>query len=396
MPYLDSLPADATLGDVFAAYPDTSQPLRAYHDALLRGPSPFTEGERELIAAYVSGLNACAYCRGVHTATAETYGIAEGVLTQLLDDLERAPVDLLRRIEATLQSGRVQAAHAAGGGRDPDTATDVGGQGGDSTVRLHTFDWLIPTRCHAALGVPPREASTFGSEPKISVDAGCKAADRAGVGPLDLGERESVVSSQPTSLSEPDKAIAVLREVANRRDQGVGFVEGLPELMTEVRELGCRRAGGQDRGPYCHGPAQQRLEASHQQQAPRVAELSVQHRRATGEPEQAWGRVMERGPWDSVPCTCRSGGLQRGDSFYTARGGRTKYCHSRSHLLSPCGCSVGLRMATCCQARFGLARNRSPRSTGLTHSASQSPETNNLQYKGENTCSDSSQLSPSS
>ncbi len=93
MPYLDSLPADATLRDVFAAFPDTSHPLRAFHDALLRGPSPFTEGERELIAAYVSGLNACVYCHGVHTATAETYGIAEGVLTHLLDDLDGAPVD---------------------------------------------------------------------------------------------------------------------------------------------------------------------------------------------------------------------------------------------------------------------------------------------------------------
>ncbi len=56
MTYLPSLPADAILLDVFRAYPGTSRPLLAYHQALLRGPSPLSVAERELIAAYVSGL----------------------------------------------------------------------------------------------------------------------------------------------------------------------------------------------------------------------------------------------------------------------------------------------------------------------------------------------------
>ena len=59
MTYLPSLPDDAVLLDVFRAYPATSRPLLEYHQALLRGPSPLTVAERELIAAYVSGLNAC-------------------------------------------------------------------------------------------------------------------------------------------------------------------------------------------------------------------------------------------------------------------------------------------------------------------------------------------------
>ena len=87
------MPDDAVVKDAFDAFPATSQPLRDYHDALLRGPSPFTEGERELIAGYVSGLNACTYCHGVHSATAEAYGIAEGLLSNLLDDVEQAPID---------------------------------------------------------------------------------------------------------------------------------------------------------------------------------------------------------------------------------------------------------------------------------------------------------------
>lgn len=78
--------------DVFRAYPQTSRPLLDYHQALLRGPSPLSVAERELIAAYVSGLNACRYCHGVHTATAQAFGIPEGTLAALLDDLGTAPV----------------------------------------------------------------------------------------------------------------------------------------------------------------------------------------------------------------------------------------------------------------------------------------------------------------
>jgi hypothetical protein len=36
MTYLPSLPADAVLLDVFRAYPETSRPLLAYHQAVLR------------------------------------------------------------------------------------------------------------------------------------------------------------------------------------------------------------------------------------------------------------------------------------------------------------------------------------------------------------------------
>ncbi len=92
MTYLPSLPDDAVLLDVFRAYPATSRPLLEYHQVLLRGPSPLTVAERELIAAYVSGLNACRYCHGVHAATAQAFGISEGTLDALLDDVGTAPV----------------------------------------------------------------------------------------------------------------------------------------------------------------------------------------------------------------------------------------------------------------------------------------------------------------
>ncbi len=40
----------------------------------------------------MSGLNACAYCHGVHTATAQAFGVSEGTLGALLDDVGAAPV----------------------------------------------------------------------------------------------------------------------------------------------------------------------------------------------------------------------------------------------------------------------------------------------------------------
>ena len=59
----------------------------------MRGPSPFTQGQRELIAAYVSGLNACDYCHGTHVGVAEACGVAPGLIKELLHDIETAPVD---------------------------------------------------------------------------------------------------------------------------------------------------------------------------------------------------------------------------------------------------------------------------------------------------------------
>ena len=93
MSYLTSLPAETTLLQVFTAYPDSARPLLALHEVVMRGPSRLTPGEREFIAAYVSGLNACDYCHGIHTVTAAAFGVAEEVLTAAVADVETAPVD---------------------------------------------------------------------------------------------------------------------------------------------------------------------------------------------------------------------------------------------------------------------------------------------------------------
>jgi uncharacterized peroxidase-related enzyme len=104
MAFLPSLPKGASLLNLFKAFPEASTPLIRFIEVLLRGPSPFTKGERELIAAYVSGLNQCQYCTGVHTATAELLGAPKKTIESLIDDIGSAPVS--EKMKPVLQYAR--------------------------------------------------------------------------------------------------------------------------------------------------------------------------------------------------------------------------------------------------------------------------------------------------
>ena len=65
---------------------------KAFTHEAMRGPSDWSVGDRELMAAYVSKVNGSAFCVGAHTATAgRAYGDPERVAA-VLDDLETAPV----------------------------------------------------------------------------------------------------------------------------------------------------------------------------------------------------------------------------------------------------------------------------------------------------------------
>lgn len=80
------MPDGAELADLFRAYPVGVRELLIYHDRVLRHPAPLTVAERELIAAVVSGINACGYCFGAHRIIAETFGVQESVIRSAIDD----------------------------------------------------------------------------------------------------------------------------------------------------------------------------------------------------------------------------------------------------------------------------------------------------------------------
>ena len=95
MAFVKSIPeSEESVAAVMGRYPKMAMPLMQFSEEILRtGECAFTHEERELIAAYASGLNNCTYCYNTHKATAEAFGIAEGLLDDLVDDLDTACAD---------------------------------------------------------------------------------------------------------------------------------------------------------------------------------------------------------------------------------------------------------------------------------------------------------------
>ena len=105
MPFFPSLPQDAGVRHILALNPAAGRALIEFHSAALRTDSQLTAKEKELIAAFVSGLNACQYCFGVHKETAKAFGVEESLIEALLADFDNAPVDA--RLKPILAYARI-------------------------------------------------------------------------------------------------------------------------------------------------------------------------------------------------------------------------------------------------------------------------------------------------
>lgn len=118
MPLLPSMPDTAHLTDLLVRHPRGLDPLMDLHTAVMRDDGDLSVAERELIAAYVSGLNACTFCYGAHAIYARAFGVCEDLLAAMVADLDRAPVaDRLRPLLAYVRKlntlpGRLVAADA--------------------------------------------------------------------------------------------------------------------------------------------------------------------------------------------------------------------------------------------------------------------------------------------
>jgi uncharacterized peroxidase-related enzyme len=83
------------------------------HEAM-RGPSAWSVGDRELMAAYVSQVNESAFCIGAHSATARQAYRDGPKVAAVLADLESAPVQdglraTLRMLGKLTREGKVGA-----------------------------------------------------------------------------------------------------------------------------------------------------------------------------------------------------------------------------------------------------------------------------------------------
>lgn len=71
---------------LFHFNPETAKPLCELAEKILRGPSPLSSGEREMIASYVSYQNGCHFCHTSHGASAAHH--FDGDLS-LIDDIKK-------------------------------------------------------------------------------------------------------------------------------------------------------------------------------------------------------------------------------------------------------------------------------------------------------------------
>jgi AhpD family alkylhydroperoxidase len=83
------------------------------HEAM-RGPSEWSVGDRELMAAYVSKVNESAFCVGAHTATARRAYQDGPRVAAVLADLESAPIEeglraTLRMLGTLIREGKPSA-----------------------------------------------------------------------------------------------------------------------------------------------------------------------------------------------------------------------------------------------------------------------------------------------
>ena len=93
MGFLNDLPEKTDLWDVIRVREDLWGFMLAAGEGIMQGPSPLSVAERELLGAYVSGLNACDYRHDAHDAKAHALGFSEAATAHLLDDPATAPID---------------------------------------------------------------------------------------------------------------------------------------------------------------------------------------------------------------------------------------------------------------------------------------------------------------
>ncbi|MBT5430276.1 MAG: peroxidase-related enzyme [Rhodospirillaceae bacterium] len=101
MGFLKSLGETPHLYDVMNISPRMAVYLFKMTDEIMLVEGPLNDKERELIAAYVSGLNACSFCYRGHKAIAEMFGVEEGLIDELVEDLESVEID--GKIKAALR-----------------------------------------------------------------------------------------------------------------------------------------------------------------------------------------------------------------------------------------------------------------------------------------------------
>jgi uncharacterized peroxidase-related enzyme len=110
VPYIAVPEGIPGIRSLFAIRPEIAHALSLVADTLLHAPNSLSRGERELIAAYVSALNGCAFCQRSHAAIASCHLGDDGTTAAVVArDPEHAPVSdnmkALLAVAAQVQRG---------------------------------------------------------------------------------------------------------------------------------------------------------------------------------------------------------------------------------------------------------------------------------------------------
>jgi uncharacterized peroxidase-related enzyme len=106
--------------------PETGKHLYELAEVLLRGESPLSQADRELIAAYVSYRNDCLFCMNSHAAAARClYGEDDTTVDDVLKDMQQANISPKMKVLLNI-AGKVQILGKEVKSEDIDAARGLG------------------------------------------------------------------------------------------------------------------------------------------------------------------------------------------------------------------------------------------------------------------------------
>jgi len=125
VPHIQIPPGVPGIRALLQARPETAGPITDLAQVLLHAPNSLSRGERELIAAYVSALNDCTFCRTSHAAIAACHLGDESLVDMVLRNPEASSVS--PKLKALLSiAARVQQSGRAVRSEDIDRARRAG------------------------------------------------------------------------------------------------------------------------------------------------------------------------------------------------------------------------------------------------------------------------------
>ncbi len=137
MPHIALSPELPGIRGAMAFRPETAKPLNELVELLLHSPGTLSEGERELIATYVSYLNDCHYCQSIHGAIAAAHlNGNEELVKRVKADFQHAA------ISGKLKGLLVIAAKVQKGGKNV-TAEDVAEARSQGATDLEIHDTVL-------------------------------------------------------------------------------------------------------------------------------------------------------------------------------------------------------------------------------------------------------------